>query len=151
MAYKLRRGVSELLASILLIIIVLGLSALYYHYFIRQHDISVSTFVEVARLNRQRQVEILSLLYAHKAINDTATTVYLYVYNYGFKEVYINFVFVNNVTASFKIYSVDGVEASCIDVNSMCMIRVVVNRKISEPIYVTLVSTSGRVFSFRVP
>ena len=146
----MRKGVSELVAAVVLIGIVLAASVIYYYYFTVENRAGLKSFIDVSRISRDRSIEMLSLISSHKYLSGSTTTVSLYVYNYGYKDVDVEKIYLNNYTSSFKIYDVNGDEVSVLATSRMYLINASINVLLIGKVNVIIVTSSGKVFSFEV-
>jgi len=145
-----RKGVSELVAAATLIAIVLIASIVYYNYFMSQQQVSIAGFIDVARMSRERQMEMLSLIYFHKDV-DGSTTVTMYVYNYGFVDVEIDRIFINNAPASFSIYDSTGNNVDKLYRNDLYKVIATVPKKFNGRLEVTIVTGRNKIYSYNIP
>jgi len=146
-----RKGLSELIAVVILIAIVIISSSIYISQFTTLYKSEVKTFLDVSKEVKRRQMEMLSLLfYQVETRQDNTTAINLYVYNYGFKEISIINIYIDTEQVNFNIFNLDGKLCTSMEVGDIYRIEIVINKVIKDDLKVIIITKSNRVISYTI-
>ncbi len=145
MMSRKRRGISEILSAVILIMAVVASMAIYVS--LSRERLFVNTFSvsEVLKNSEDKATELITKVLVTK--NEKNSTAYLI--NYGFKNVTIAKVFVdgNKTAQQFDVFLLSGVELKekvlpVLPTNSA--VKLFVNQTFSD--HITMITESGRVY-----
>jgi len=141
----MRRGVSELVSAVVLIAIVLAAMALFMYFFSVSHSARMISIRDILEGRKNRENELLSILYTSYNSN----TIKIYVYNYGEASIKISEIYVGSSEVSFKIYDAyNNALVSEIYPKRPYIISITVS--INGPTKVLIITDSGNIYSITV-
>ncbi len=149
-----RRGSSEVLGAVLVAVITMGAFSVYASYALNQTSNEAQSVVQSLRKGTLKQGQLLSVVYHWEKVQGTSTQVKISLYNYGYADVNVKYVFIDGVPQDrFSLFTVEGKQASTIKVGSITNLVVdvpyAVNPIVSGQSYeVVLVTDENLVYSW---
>jgi flagellin-like protein len=141
----MRKGVSELVSAVVLIAIVLAAMTLFTYFFSVSHSARITSIRDIFEGRRERENELLSILYSSYSNN----VIKIYVYNYGDNSIKISKVYIGQTEASFKIYDAYN-NALVGELYPRRPYIISISMTITGPTKVVLITDSGNIYSVTV-
>lgn len=151
---RARRGSSEVLGAVLVAVITMGAFSVYASYALNQTSNEAQSVVQSLRKGTLKQGQLLSVVYHWEKVQGTSTQVKISLYNYGYADVNVKYVFIDGVPQnSFSLFALDGKQVSAIKVGSITKLVVdvpyAVNPIVSGQSYeAVLVADDNLVYSW---
>lgn len=139
----LRRGVSELVAAAVLIAIVVAAMAIYMYYIYGQQRAAIRSFQEVIEGEEAGRRVAVSVIYARYE-SGSATTVSIYLYNYGSEAVSVREAYIEGLPARLAVLDAEGNVLEAIEPGKLCVVKATVDRSFSGRISVLLILENGQ-------
>jgi len=115
-----RRCSSEVLGAVLVAVITMGAFSVYASYALNQTSNEAQSVVQSLRKGTLKQGQLLSVVYHREKVQGTTTQVKISLYNYGYADVDVKYVFIDGVPQDrFSLFTLDGKQASTIKVGSI--------------------------------
>jgi hypothetical protein len=117
---RARRGSSEVLGAVLVAVITMGAFSVYASYALNQTSNEAQSVVQSLRKGTLKQGQLLSVVYHWEKVQGTSTQVKISLYNYGYADVNVKYVFIDGVPQnSFNLFALDGKQVSTVKVGSV--------------------------------
>jgi hypothetical protein len=117
---RARSGSSEVLGAVLVAVITMGAFSVYASYALNQTSNEAQSVVQSLRKGTLKQGQLLSVVYHWEKVQGTSTQVKISLYNYGYADVSVKYVFIDGVPQnSFSLFALDGKRVSAIKVGSV--------------------------------
>ncbi len=139
------KGVSEVVASVLIALVILAGVGIYFTYFSKMFQASSSGLIQMSNEEARESGQLLSLIYVQRQ----GARFKLHVYNYGFTVIGVLKVYINKVSYHFTLMDEDGNTIEYISPKAMAVIEV--NGVLPSSSYeVVIVTDLGRTFTWKV-
>lgn len=117
---RARRGSSEVLGAVLVAVITMGAFSVYASYALNQTSNEAQSVVQSLRKGTLKQGQLLSVVYHWEEVQGTSTQVKISLYNYGYADVNVKYVFIDGVPQDrFSLSTLDGKQDGTIKVGSI--------------------------------
>lgn len=117
---RARRGSSEVLGAVLVAVITMGAFSVYASYALQQTSNEAQSVVQSLRKGTLKQGQLLSVVYHWEKVQGTSTQVKISLYDYGYSDVNVKYVFIDGVPQnSFNLLALDGKKVGSVKVGSV--------------------------------
>lgn len=117
---RARRASSEVLGAVLVAVITMGAFSVYASYALNQTSSEAQSVVQSLRKGTLKQGQLLSVVYHWEKVQGTSTQVKICLYNYGYADVDVKYVFIDGIPQDhFSLSTLDGNQVSTIKVGSI--------------------------------
>lgn len=117
---RARRGSSEVLGAVLVAVITMGAFSVYASYALNQTSNEAQSVVQSLRKGTLKQGQLLSVVYHWENVQGASTQVKISLYNYGYADVNVKYVFIDGVSqSSSNLFALDGKQVSSVKVGSV--------------------------------
>jgi flagellin-like protein len=141
-----RRGVSEIVSATILIAIILAGIVLYTYLFSSSRSASMKTFRDIMSERKESAKELLSIIHA----NYRSGVISIYIFNYGFRDVRIDRIYVGSVEAIS--YTITDLYTNSVvsSISRDDFVRVDIPMSLSGEVPVIIFTDSGNTYSVMV-